>query len=129
MEMFDDPSWRWGLSLIALTMAFHAAAETELVKSKQRSSTQLGGKPAGKATTRLIRRQARHHSSRVRAALRAHSARPDALDDATGEIGAIRHSERTTLRSLSFAFELPVGDLTDDILIYIKFCATSGLIS
>jgi hypothetical protein len=43
MEMFDDPSWRWGLSLIALTMAFHAAAETELVKSKQRSSTQLGG--------------------------------------------------------------------------------------
>ena len=26
MEMFDYPSWRWGLSLIALTMAFHAAA-------------------------------------------------------------------------------------------------------
>jgi hypothetical protein len=26
MEMLDYPSWRWGLSLIALTMAFHAAA-------------------------------------------------------------------------------------------------------
>jgi hypothetical protein len=26
MEMFDYPSWRWGLSLIALTMVFHAVA-------------------------------------------------------------------------------------------------------
>jgi hypothetical protein len=26
METFDYPSWRWGLSLIALTMATHAAA-------------------------------------------------------------------------------------------------------
>ena len=26
MEMLDYPSWRWGLSLIALTMAFHAVA-------------------------------------------------------------------------------------------------------
>ena len=26
METLDYPSWRWGLSLIALTMAFHAAA-------------------------------------------------------------------------------------------------------
>jgi hypothetical protein len=26
MEMLDYPSWRWGLSLTALTMAFHAAA-------------------------------------------------------------------------------------------------------
>ena len=26
MEMLDQPSRRWGLSLIALTMAFHAAA-------------------------------------------------------------------------------------------------------
>ena len=26
MEMFDYPSWRWGLSLIVLTMAFHAVA-------------------------------------------------------------------------------------------------------
>jgi hypothetical protein len=26
MEIFDYPSWRWGLSLIALTLAFHAAA-------------------------------------------------------------------------------------------------------
>jgi hypothetical protein len=26
MEMLDYPSWRWGLSLIALTMALHAAA-------------------------------------------------------------------------------------------------------
>jgi len=26
MEMLDYPSWRWGLSLISLTMAFHAAA-------------------------------------------------------------------------------------------------------
>ena len=25
MEMLDYPSWRWGLSLIALTLAFHAA--------------------------------------------------------------------------------------------------------
>src|SRR5215469_275571 len=25
METLDYPSWRWGLSLIALTMAFHAA--------------------------------------------------------------------------------------------------------
>jgi hypothetical protein len=25
MEMSDYPSWRWGLSLIALTLAFHAA--------------------------------------------------------------------------------------------------------
>ena len=25
MEMLDQPSWRWGLSLIALTLAFHAA--------------------------------------------------------------------------------------------------------
>ena len=25
MEMLDQPSWRWGLSLIVLTMAFHAA--------------------------------------------------------------------------------------------------------
>jgi hypothetical protein len=26
IEMLDYPSWRWGLSLIALTMAFHAMA-------------------------------------------------------------------------------------------------------
>ena len=26
MEMLDHPSWRWGLSLIALTMAIHATA-------------------------------------------------------------------------------------------------------
>ena len=26
MEMLDHPSWRWGLSLIVLTMAIHAAA-------------------------------------------------------------------------------------------------------
>jgi len=26
MEMLDYPSWRWGLSLIALTMALHAVA-------------------------------------------------------------------------------------------------------
>ena len=26
METLDYPSWRWGLSLIALTMAIHAAA-------------------------------------------------------------------------------------------------------
>ena len=26
METLDYPSWRWGLSLIALTLAFHAAA-------------------------------------------------------------------------------------------------------
>jgi hypothetical protein len=26
MEVLDYPSWRWGLSLIALTMAFHAVA-------------------------------------------------------------------------------------------------------
>jgi hypothetical protein len=26
MEMLDQPSWRWGLSLIALTLAFHATA-------------------------------------------------------------------------------------------------------
>ena len=26
MEVLDYPSWRWGLSLIALTMAIHAAA-------------------------------------------------------------------------------------------------------
>ena len=26
MEMLDQPSWRWGLSLIALTMAIHATA-------------------------------------------------------------------------------------------------------
>jgi len=26
MEMSDYPSWRWGLSLIALTLAFHAVA-------------------------------------------------------------------------------------------------------
>ena len=26
MEMLDYPSWRWGLSLITLTMAFHAVA-------------------------------------------------------------------------------------------------------
>jgi hypothetical protein len=26
MEMLDTPSWRWGLSLIALTMAIHATA-------------------------------------------------------------------------------------------------------
>jgi hypothetical protein len=26
MEMFDHPSWHWGLSLIALTMAIHATA-------------------------------------------------------------------------------------------------------
>ena len=26
METLDYPSWRWGLSLIALTMAFHAVA-------------------------------------------------------------------------------------------------------
>jgi hypothetical protein len=25
METLDYPSWRWGLSLIALTLAFHAA--------------------------------------------------------------------------------------------------------
>lgn len=25
MDMLDEPSWRWGLSLIALTLAFHAA--------------------------------------------------------------------------------------------------------
>jgi hypothetical protein len=25
MEMSDYPSWRWGLSLIAVTLAFHAA--------------------------------------------------------------------------------------------------------
>jgi len=26
MELFDHPSWSWGLSLIVLTMAIHAAA-------------------------------------------------------------------------------------------------------
>jgi len=26
MEVLDEPSWHWGLSLIALTLAFHAAA-------------------------------------------------------------------------------------------------------
>ena len=26
MEMLDEPSWHWGMSLIALTLAFHAAA-------------------------------------------------------------------------------------------------------
>ena len=30
MEMSDYPSWRWGLSLIALTLAFHAVAEPQL---------------------------------------------------------------------------------------------------
>jgi hypothetical protein len=24
--MLDEPSWHWGMSLIALTLAFHAAA-------------------------------------------------------------------------------------------------------
>ena len=31
METLDYPSWRWGLSLIALTMAFHAAAVVQLM--------------------------------------------------------------------------------------------------
>jgi len=26
MEMLEEPSWHWGMSLIALTLAFHAAA-------------------------------------------------------------------------------------------------------
>ena len=26
MEILDQPSWHWGLSLIALTLAFHATA-------------------------------------------------------------------------------------------------------
>jgi hypothetical protein len=44
MEMFDHPSWRWGLSLIALTMAIHATAVVMMTLVGVRLRTRLASR-------------------------------------------------------------------------------------
>ena len=45
MEVLDEPSWHWGLSLIALTLAFHATAVVMMgiVTVKIRLRLETGG--------------------------------------------------------------------------------------